>query len=173
MFINDLGILCFDLDQESDKLKDDDLYKFLADLKRPSSVLKRLKCIPGNAVEVMWLSILLGVSEKSQCHYLQSTAAYKVSNNVNVFESFEMSLELFRHLWIWWGLWCSDLKIVCRYIKGGWQFYFYFFLQRNLEAWHLPTWGQTTILLNFWVTSGIVILVHWFNSQDLIVDSPF
>ncbi|CAH3030323.1 unnamed protein product, partial [Porites evermanni] len=33
--------------QESDKLKDDDLYKFLADLKRPSSVLKRLKCIPG------------------------------------------------------------------------------------------------------------------------------
>ena len=53
MFMNDLGILCFDLDQESDKLKDDDLYKFLADLKRPSSVLKRLKCIPGNAVEVM------------------------------------------------------------------------------------------------------------------------
>ena len=37
-----------DFDQESDKLKDDDLYKFLADLKRPSSVLKRLKCIPGN-----------------------------------------------------------------------------------------------------------------------------
>lgn len=34
--------------QESDKLKDEDLYKFLADLKRPSSVLKRLKCIPGN-----------------------------------------------------------------------------------------------------------------------------
>ncbi|XP_067028614.1 dedicator of cytokinesis protein 7-like isoform X1 [Acropora muricata] len=33
--------------QETDKLKDDDLYKFLADLKRPSSVLKRLKCIPG------------------------------------------------------------------------------------------------------------------------------
>ena len=36
--------------QESDKLKDEDLYKFLADLKRPSSVLKRLKCIPGNCV---------------------------------------------------------------------------------------------------------------------------
>ncbi|XP_077861413.1 dedicator of cytokinesis protein 7-like [Saccoglossus kowalevskii] len=33
--------------QESDKLTDEDLYKFLADLKRPSSVLKRLKCIPG------------------------------------------------------------------------------------------------------------------------------
>ncbi|ESP02458.1 hypothetical protein LOTGIDRAFT_199704 [Lottia gigantea] len=32
--------------QESDKLSDDDLYKFLADLKRPSSVLKRVKCIP-------------------------------------------------------------------------------------------------------------------------------
>ena len=66
MFINDLGILCFDLGQESDKLKDDDLYKFLADLKRPSSVLKRLKCIPGNAVEVMWLSILVGVSKKAR-----------------------------------------------------------------------------------------------------------
>ncbi|XP_028405418.1 dedicator of cytokinesis protein 7-like [Dendronephthya gigantea] len=33
--------------QESDKLKDDDLFKFLADLRRPSSLLKRLKCIPG------------------------------------------------------------------------------------------------------------------------------
>ncbi|KAK6180566.1 hypothetical protein SNE40_012697 [Patella caerulea] len=32
--------------QESDKLSDDDLYKFLVDLKRPSSVLKRVKCIP-------------------------------------------------------------------------------------------------------------------------------
>ncbi|XP_022087787.1 dedicator of cytokinesis protein 7-like isoform X2 [Acanthaster planci] len=34
--------------QEGDKLSDDDLYKFLADLKRPTSVLKRLKCIPGS-----------------------------------------------------------------------------------------------------------------------------
>ena len=33
--------------QESDKLRDDDLYKFLQDLKRPSPVLKRLKCIRG------------------------------------------------------------------------------------------------------------------------------
>ena len=33
--------------QEADKLSDEDLYKFLADLKRPTSVLKRLKCIPG------------------------------------------------------------------------------------------------------------------------------
>ena len=41
-------VLLFYFAQESDKLKDDDLYKFLADLKRPSSVLKRLKCIPGN-----------------------------------------------------------------------------------------------------------------------------
>ncbi len=32
--------------QESDKLKDDDLYKFLLDLKRPAA-LKRLKCIRG------------------------------------------------------------------------------------------------------------------------------
>lgn len=35
------------LSQESDKLTDDDLYKFLADLKKPGSVLKRLKYIPG------------------------------------------------------------------------------------------------------------------------------
>ncbi|CAN8004691.1 unnamed protein product, partial [Ixodes hexagonus] len=34
--------------QESDRLRDDDLYKFLADLKRPGSVLKRLKSIPGS-----------------------------------------------------------------------------------------------------------------------------
>ena len=35
--------------QEGDKLSDEDLYKFLVDLKRPSSVLKRVKCIPGKA----------------------------------------------------------------------------------------------------------------------------
>ncbi|XP_055884538.1 dedicator of cytokinesis protein 7-like isoform X6 [Biomphalaria glabrata] len=32
--------------QEGVKLSDEDLYKFLADLKRPSSVLKRVKCVP-------------------------------------------------------------------------------------------------------------------------------
>lgn len=32
--------------QEGVKLSDEDLYKFLADFKRPSSVLKRVKCIP-------------------------------------------------------------------------------------------------------------------------------
>lgn len=34
------------LSQEGDKLRDDDLYKFLADLKRPSNQLKK-KCLPG------------------------------------------------------------------------------------------------------------------------------
>ena len=33
--------------QEGEKLKDEDLYRFLLDLKRPTSTLKRLKCIPG------------------------------------------------------------------------------------------------------------------------------
>ncbi|XP_026325619.1 dedicator of cytokinesis protein 7 isoform X2 [Hyposmocoma kahamanoa] len=33
--------------QETDKLRDEDLYKFLAEIKRPSSALKKLKCIPG------------------------------------------------------------------------------------------------------------------------------
>ncbi len=33
--------------QEGDKLRDEDLYKFLLDLKRPSTALKRLKCIRG------------------------------------------------------------------------------------------------------------------------------
>ncbi|XP_022240544.1 dedicator of cytokinesis protein 7-like isoform X2 [Limulus polyphemus] len=33
--------------QESDRLRDEDLYKLLLELKRSSSVLKRLKCIPG------------------------------------------------------------------------------------------------------------------------------
>lgn len=32
--------------QESDKLKDDDLYKSLQELKKPTLVLKKLKCIP-------------------------------------------------------------------------------------------------------------------------------
>ncbi|KAJ8913567.1 hypothetical protein NQ315_017118 [Exocentrus adspersus] len=32
--------------QESDKLRDDDLYKCLQELKRPTMVLKKLKCIP-------------------------------------------------------------------------------------------------------------------------------
>ena len=36
--------------QEGDRLSDDDLYKFLSDLKRPTSVLKRLKCIPGSSI---------------------------------------------------------------------------------------------------------------------------
>ncbi|XP_053393820.1 dedicator of cytokinesis protein 7-like isoform X3 [Mercenaria mercenaria] len=33
--------------QEGDKLSDEDLYKYLIDIKRPSNVLKRVKCIPG------------------------------------------------------------------------------------------------------------------------------
>ncbi|XP_026681191.1 dedicator of cytokinesis protein 7 isoform X2 [Diaphorina citri] len=33
--------------QESDKLRDEDLYKFLQDLKKPCSLLKKLKSIPG------------------------------------------------------------------------------------------------------------------------------
>jgi dedicator of cytokinesis protein 6/7/8 len=32
--------------QEGDKLRDEDLYKFLQDLKRPSVLMKKLKCIP-------------------------------------------------------------------------------------------------------------------------------
>ncbi|GBP46865.1 Dedicator of cytokinesis protein 6 [Eumeta japonica] len=32
---------------ETDKLRDEDLYKFLAEIKRPSSAPKKLKCIPG------------------------------------------------------------------------------------------------------------------------------
>eukprot|EP00794_Sanderia_malayensis_P007878 gene7878-8729_t len=33
--------------QETDRLNDEDLFKFLADLKRPTSLVRRLKCIPG------------------------------------------------------------------------------------------------------------------------------
>ncbi|KAF4523421.1 hypothetical protein B566_EDAN007893 [Ephemera danica] len=32
--------------QEADKLRDEDLFKFLQDLKRPSVIMKKLKCIP-------------------------------------------------------------------------------------------------------------------------------
>ena len=34
--------------QEAEKLGDEDLFKFLNDLKRPTSILKKLKCIPGS-----------------------------------------------------------------------------------------------------------------------------
>ncbi|BFF96110.1 dedicator of cytokinesis protein 6 [Drosophila madeirensis] len=34
--------------QEADKMKDEDLYKILPELKRPSSVMKKYKCIPGS-----------------------------------------------------------------------------------------------------------------------------
>lgn len=34
--------------QETDKMKDEDLYKFLMELKRPSSAMKKYKCIPGS-----------------------------------------------------------------------------------------------------------------------------
>lgn len=33
--------------QESERLRDEDLYKLLVELRRPGSTLKRLKCIPG------------------------------------------------------------------------------------------------------------------------------
>jgi hypothetical protein len=33
--------------QESDRLRDEDLFKFLQDPKRPCSVMKKLKCVPG------------------------------------------------------------------------------------------------------------------------------
>ena len=40
--------------QESDKMKDEDLYKFLPDLKRPSGSMKKYKCIPGSIkVEIL------------------------------------------------------------------------------------------------------------------------
>lgn len=35
------------LNQEGDRLSDEDLYKFLADMRRPSSVLRRLRPITG------------------------------------------------------------------------------------------------------------------------------
>lgn len=34
--------------QESERLKDEDLYKFLPELKRPCQIMKKLKCIPGS-----------------------------------------------------------------------------------------------------------------------------
>ncbi|CAH1775987.1 unnamed protein product, partial [Owenia fusiformis] len=58
--------------QESDRLSDDDLYKFLQDLKRPTSVLKRLKCIPG--------SLKLDISPcAEELKYCLSPELYKIS----------------------------------------------------------------------------------------------
>ncbi|KAG8196069.1 hypothetical protein JTE90_007809 [Oedothorax gibbosus] len=49
--------------QETDRLRDEDLFKFLVDLKRPSSVLKRLKCIPG----ILKLDIAPSPEEPKYC----------------------------------------------------------------------------------------------------------
>ena len=49
--------------QESDKLRDEDLYKFLIDLKRPSPVLKRLKCIRGT----LKLDISVALEQMKHC----------------------------------------------------------------------------------------------------------
>lgn len=54
-FIHSLAVLkgCVDnhflpnVQQEGDRLSDEDLYKFLADMRRPSSVLRRLRPITG------------------------------------------------------------------------------------------------------------------------------
>lgn len=40
--------------QESDKLSDDDLFKLLADVKKPSVLLKKLKCVPGEILFVIF-----------------------------------------------------------------------------------------------------------------------
>lgn len=42
-----LGNQILHLEQEGDRLSDEDLYKFLADMRRPSSVLRRLRPITG------------------------------------------------------------------------------------------------------------------------------
>ncbi|XP_015776632.1 PREDICTED: dedicator of cytokinesis protein 7-like [Acropora digitifera] len=65
--------------QETDKLKDDDLYKFLADLKRPSSVLKRLKCIP---VHVFIFRNLLYVYPLSVNYTSRSSSARNIAVKV-------------------------------------------------------------------------------------------
>lgn len=39
--------------KEGDRLSDEDLYKFLADMRRPSSVLRRLRPVTGEQIEVI------------------------------------------------------------------------------------------------------------------------
>lgn len=47
LYVSDFSSLAFY--KEGDRLSDEDLYKFLADMRRPSSVLRRLRPITGNA----------------------------------------------------------------------------------------------------------------------------
>ena len=49
--------------QESDKLKDEDLFKFLLDLKRPTTALKKLKCIRGT----LKLDISVAADQQKYC----------------------------------------------------------------------------------------------------------
>lgn len=47
-----------DSQQEGDRLSDEDLYKFLADMRRPSSVLRRLRPITGIKQDLFGLCTL-------------------------------------------------------------------------------------------------------------------
>ena len=48
--------LLFVLMKEGDRLSDEDLYKYLADMRRPSSVLRRLRPVTGKRVIYVKLS---------------------------------------------------------------------------------------------------------------------
>lgn len=44
-------LFCLCILKEGDRLSDEDLYKYLADMRRPSSVLRRLRPVTGNIMQ--------------------------------------------------------------------------------------------------------------------------
>ena len=65
-------VVCACCCQEADKLSDDDLYKFLVELKKPSYALKKLKCLPG-----VWALSLFSMSPFPRCIIIMCLSKHK------------------------------------------------------------------------------------------------
>ena len=93
LFFYILFILCMCVCQEGDRLSDEDLYKFLADMRRPSSVLRRLRPITGTGV-FFHLNTILNFNCHHSSHLMTWTTS--VLNEFSSFLCFFLSWLLLR-----------------------------------------------------------------------------
>lgn len=61
--------------QEGDRLSDEDLYKYLADMRRPSSVLRRLRPVTGTCLHLFFTSVLLFKHFITPCRSLSTSSS--------------------------------------------------------------------------------------------------
>ena len=62
--------------KESERLNDEDLFKVLADLRRPSSLVRRLKCIPGEHSFTTFNNITFHYFTLNYIHYINYIALH-------------------------------------------------------------------------------------------------